>query len=180
MDAAAPHPQAPGRWLRDCLAAQLTRAPGSRHTWGHKAGREGTGLCAAGSASGLEEHGVLGLLPQGRGSTGWGHSIVSLDGRAGEPHVHRARLQGSRISNWAGGKIPPQVRAEAAASPSAQTPKQSHKKHQEPGTVTLPRVAEKPREPGTMTLPRAAVKLQENGRSTSPLIMENNCPEAAQ
>ena len=141
---------------------------------------KGRGSVRLARPRGLEEHGVLGLLPQGRGSTGWGHSIVSLDGRAGEPHVHRARLQGSRISNWAGGKIPPQVRAEAAASPSAQTPKQSHKKHQEPGTVTLPRVAEKPREPGTMTLPRAAVKLQENGRSTSPLIMENNCPEAAQ
>ena len=36
---------------------------------------------------GLEEHVVLRLLPQGRGTTGWGHSIVSPDGRAGEPHV---------------------------------------------------------------------------------------------
>lgn len=36
---------------------------------------------------GLEEHGLLRLLPQGRGSTGWGHSIISPDRRAGERHV---------------------------------------------------------------------------------------------
>ena len=47
VGAAAPRPQAPGRYLRDHLAAQLTRAPGHRHTWGRKAGRKGTGLCVA-------------------------------------------------------------------------------------------------------------------------------------
>ena len=36
---------------------------------------------------GLEEHGVLRLLPQGRGTRGRGHCIVAPDGRAGEPHV---------------------------------------------------------------------------------------------
>ena len=41
---------------------------------------------------GLEEHEILRLLPQGRGTTGWGHRIVAPDGRAGEPHVHRAHL----------------------------------------------------------------------------------------
>jgi hypothetical protein len=53
-------------------------------------------------------------------------------------------------------------------------------KPQEPGTVTLPGAPEKHQEPGTVALPKAAEKLQENGRYTSSLIMENNCPEAAQ
>ena len=90
---------------------------------------KGRGSVRPAPPRGLEEHGVLRLLLQGRGTTGRGHSIVAPDGRAGEPHVHRARLRGSRISNWAGGKIPPYIREEAAASPSAQTAKQSHKKH---------------------------------------------------
>ena len=101
-----PCPQAPGRCLRDRLA----RAPGHRHTWGHKAGREGTGLCAASSASGLRGARGPQTSPSGQGHNGAGAQHRSPDGRVGEPHVHRARLRGYRISNWAGGKIPPYIR----------------------------------------------------------------------
>ena len=104
VGAATPRPQAPGHCLRDRLAAQLMRAPGHRHTWGCKAGREGTSSVRPARPRGLEERRVLRLLPQCRGTTGRGHSIVSPDGRAGEPHVHRAHLPGSRVSNWAGAK----------------------------------------------------------------------------
>ena len=87
VGAATPRPQAPGHCLRDRLAAQLMRAPGHRHTWGCKAGKEGTSSVRLARPRGLEERRVLRLLPQCRGSTGRGHSIVSPDGRVGEPHV---------------------------------------------------------------------------------------------
>ena len=76
-------------------------------TLGATAGREGTGLCAAGSASGLRGARGPQTSPSGQGHNGAGAQHRSPDGRVGEPHVHRARLRGSRISNWAGGKIPP-------------------------------------------------------------------------
>jgi len=107
VGAAAPHPQAPGRCLRDRLAAQLTRAPGHRHTWGHKAGREETGLCATGSASGVRGARAPQTSPSGQGLNGVGaqHHLPRREGRGAS--CHRARIRGSRISNWAGGKIPP-------------------------------------------------------------------------
>ena len=129
VDAAAPCPQAPGRCLRDRLAAQLTRAPGHRHTWGRKAGREETGLCAAGSALGVRGARSPQTSPSGQGHEGAGalHRCPGREG--GGASCHRARIRGSRISNWAGGKIPPYIQEEEAASPSAHTAKQSHKKH---------------------------------------------------
>ena len=81
--AATPHPQAPGRCLRDHLAAQLRRAPGHRHMWGCKVGREGTGLCLSvvRGAWGPE------TSPSGQGHDGAGAHHRLPDGRAGEPHV---------------------------------------------------------------------------------------------
>ena len=90
---------------------------------------KGPGLCAAGSASGVRGARGPQTSPSGQGHNGAGAQHRAPDGRAGEPHVHRARLRGSRISNWAGGKIPPYIQEEEAASPSAHTAKQSHKKH---------------------------------------------------
>ena len=83
VGAATPRPQAPGRCLRDHLAAQLTRAPGRRHTWGRKAGREGTGLCLLVVRGGWGPE----TSPAGQGHNGAGAHHRLPDGRAGEPHV---------------------------------------------------------------------------------------------
>lgn len=148
VGAAAPRPQAPGHWgpqaseTASLLSSRELQAADARGA--AKQEEKGRGSVQPAWPRGLEEDGVLRLLPQGRGSTGRGHTIDSPDGRARERQVHRRRLRGSRISNWAGGKFTVRPRGGGCFSQRTDT-KAEPQKHREPGTVTLPRAAEKPR-----------------------------------
>ena len=179
VGAAAPRPQAPGRYLRDHLAAQLTRAPGHRHTWGRKAGRKGTGLCVAGLASGVRGARGPQTSPSGQGHNGAGaqHRLPGREG--GGASCHRACIRGSRISNWAGDKSHHKSERRQLLLPAYrhQSRATRNTENQEPWLCQGQHRRPKNWEP---TLPKAAEKLQENRKSMSFLVMESNCPEAAQ
>ena len=100
-----PGPSSSGQWMQPCHVPRLQAA--ASETASLLSSREHQATDTRGAAKqeekrrgsvrpaqpwGLEENGILRLLPQGRGTTGRGHRIVAPDGRAGEPHVHRARL----------------------------------------------------------------------------------------
>lgn len=145
MGAATPRPQAPGHCgpqaseTASLLSSRVLQAADTRRD--AKQEEKGQGSVRP---RGLEDDRVLRLLPQGRGSTRRGHTIVCPDGRAGEPQVHRRHLRGSSIPNWAGGNPTISLRGGGCFSQHTDT-KAEPQKHREPGTVTLPKAAEKPR-----------------------------------
>ena len=117
--------------------------------------------------------------PSGQGHNGAGaqHRLPGREG--GGASCHRACIRGSRISNWAGDKSHhkserrqlrlPAYRHQSRATRNTenQEPWLCQGQHRRPKNWDL-------------TLPKAAEKLQENRKSMSFLVMESNCPEAAQ